>query len=241
MKWMSCVMAASVCAGAALGAGCPDGEETFVADFSTNRAERVFRDVDFVCDLSRAAGVSFDFCCEDARAVSAFSVYLRSGNGWYSGAFCPTLTSRWNRVVLSKDRFAVTEGRPAGWGKVSGLRIALWRGGTNDTAFGVGRIRPLPQTPEIVVLRGDGCQTASPGEPYVRYASEMTERLRKAGFAVTEVSDCEFGAFDLSGIRLVVLPYNARVPEKALTALRRFRSGGGRLLVCRGLDKELSR
>ncbi|MGN0832072.1 MAG: family 10 glycosylhydrolase [Kiritimatiellia bacterium] len=243
MKLPRSVLLASVCAGATLDSSaiCPDGEETFVAGFSTNRAERAFRDVGFVGDLSRAAGIAFDFRCEDARAVSAFSVYLRSGDGWYSGAFSPTLTSRWNRVELPKDRFAVSEGRPAGWSRISGLRIALWRGGTNDTVFGIGRIRPLPQQPEIAVLRGDGCQAESPGEPCVLWASEMTERLRKAGFAVTEVSDREFDAVDLSGIRLVVLPRNPQVPAAALSALRRFRAAGGRLLVCRGRDSGLMR
>ena len=58
------------------------------AGFATNRAERVYQDVPLDGGMANADGLEFDFRCDDLMAFSSFTVYFKSGAGWYASTAC---------------------------------------------------------------------------------------------------------------------------------------------------------
>ena len=122
--------------------------------FSRVRGDRACWDIALPANLDKEAGVSFDLWCGDVTQFTGFSLYFKSGTGWYSTAFSPLEERSWHRVTIFKERVKGVEGKVSGWQAISGLRICGWRGGTNDTQLAVANISladpPVTNTPEQV-------------------------------------------------------------------------------------------
>ncbi|MDD2456830.1 MAG: hypothetical protein PHE10_10930, partial [Kiritimatiellae bacterium] len=97
------------------------------ANFSEARHERVTWDVKMALDLRMAKGVQFDFFSEDLSPFTYFSLYFRSGKGWYHATFTPDRQGVWQRIVIDKSEIKNVEGQVSGWGEVDTLRISGWR------------------------------------------------------------------------------------------------------------------
>lgn len=206
--------------------GCP---------FAGTAIERASWDVPVTLDLTPARGLRFEVRCDDLAPVSHFSLYLRSGSGWYSTTFHPESTGRWETVVVERDG-ARKEGEPAGWGSIDMLRFSAWRAKDADTSFCLGDVRPdgLPGGDTLVaVLRADSVAKADEGEAksVAQFTDGMAAAFREAGAGCTVVSDLDIAADRLAPFRLVVLPYNPKLPEGAEEALARFAAHGGKLMA----------
>ena len=78
------------------------------ADLAAMRnARRVRCDFKISMDLRRQVGFAFDFYCDDALQFTGFSVYLRSGKGWYLAPFAPRRATK----KLSAKAASRTKGR----------------------------------------------------------------------------------------------------------------------------------
>jgi hypothetical protein len=95
-------------------------------NFHGTRHERVSWDRPIDLDLTDCRGLVFQLYCADPAPVSYFNLYLQSGGGWYSARFYPSGPG-WSRIELQKPA-AGTEGTPAGWAKITRLRVSAWRG-----------------------------------------------------------------------------------------------------------------
>ncbi len=101
--------------------------------FSCFRADRACWDFAVAGDFSREHSLAFDFWCGDVTQFTGFSIYFKSGEGWYQADFSPMEERRWHRVDIARSRVKTVLGKPAGWNAISAVRICGWRGGTNDT------------------------------------------------------------------------------------------------------------
>ena len=217
------------------------------APFSTNRNSRVKWDVALTCNLKRMSGISFDFMSRDNEPVSSFSLYFNcSGGGCYSTSFVPGRSGEWKRVVIDKSLARRIEGHPAGWDKVSSFTIAAWRGGTNDTSFLLSNLEAYGLDPEVVVVRGNYAMKQMPRENPVnfhKFTEGMTKIIRDCGVTASAVPDYDLDDEQLIGAKLVVLPFNPYVPDKSVSALRRFCENGGKVFACyllaKGVDEVL--
>lgn len=119
-----------------------DGDRT-VVEFKTPfqadpKLERTILDRNVKLDLAVPGQFTLELKAEDPEAVGSVSVYFRSGKGWYSGG--QGLAKKgWQRLVFSKAAFHV-EGEPAGWHKVDGVRISVWRGQSKDSSVRLGQL-----------------------------------------------------------------------------------------------------
>jgi len=122
--------------------------------FSRVRTERACWDLAVAGDFKDKHGLAFDFWCGDVTQFTGFSVYFKSGAGWYQAPFSPLEERQWHRIVISRARAKGTEGSPTGWHAISTVRICGWRGGTNDTQLGVANLAyaepPPVRTPEQI-------------------------------------------------------------------------------------------
>ncbi|MEI8312366.1 MAG: hypothetical protein WCH98_16555, partial [Verrucomicrobiota bacterium] len=109
-------------------------------NFKGTAIERASWDRSVNLDLASCTGIQFQLLCRDASPVSQFCIYFKSGNGWYRAGFFPESPKGWNTVTIDKAS-TTAEGTPAGWGKISAIRISAWRGSDADTEFFLGDIR----------------------------------------------------------------------------------------------------
>lgn len=209
-------------------------------NFAGTRHERVSWDLGMRVDLRKSRGVQFDFFCRDLSAFSSFSLYFRSGGGWYHASFCPEKAGEWQRIVINKAD-ARTETQGSGWGAVDTLRLSGWRGTDTDTECAIANLGPSGGKPDVLVVRAEsqirkgGPEAKSFGE----YAGTVSETLDRLGVASSQIADLDLAPELLADVKLVALPYNPGLPPGGAACLSSFVARGGKLLVCYSLPQEI--
>lgn len=209
-------------------------------NFAGTRHERVSWDIRVKADLRLARGVQFDFYCRDLAPFSSFSLYFRSGGGWYHANFSPEKAGVWQRITVDKAG-SRSEGQAAGWGAVDTLRISGWRGSDTDTACAIANLGFAGGKPEALVVRAESNRAKAKDESkaFGEYASTVSATLDALGVVSAQVADTDLAADLLKDVKLVVLPYNPHVPPESVALLRAFVERGGKLLTCYALFGEM--
>ena len=227
-----------------VGAG-PDGAAAarLPCNFAGTDFERASWDRTVTLDLAACRGVQFDFFCTDAAPIGQFSLYFQSGEGWYSGTFQPEVIGAWGTVTVNKAALR-TEGRPAGWDRITTIRLSAWRGRNVDTEMRVGDFRRtgvLGADASIAILRAESVARGAPGEARngEQFVAAVAAGFEAYGLGCATPGDLELTAAHLRGAKLVVLPHNPTLPAGAAAALREYLRDGGRLLAFYELPSEL--
>ncbi len=208
--------------------------------FQNSRIERASWDRHLNLDLAWRTGLQFLFYCRDTTPVANFTVYLHSGDGWYRGNFDAVSTTTWTPVQIHKKDMAV-EGHPAGWGKVDTIRISAWRGQDRDTEFYIAAIGLFGGGGKIAIVCNDSVAGSAPGEldTVKRYTDVMAQFLDRVGLSYVVVSDLDVTAASLKGTKLVILPYDPKMPDTAVDGVAKFLREGGKLIACYHLPQAL--
>ena len=208
--------------------------------FAGNPVERANWDIQIPLDLRIAEGIRFDFYCKDLSPFSGFTLYFKSGNGWYNATFSPEVAGIWNRITVSKAEASV-EGQTAGWGAVSALRFSGWRCGTNDTVCAIANLTQVGGNPQALVVRAESMKDRMGAETSAlwHYAGTVCSTFSAMGLEYGQVSDLELTEAMLERVKLVVLPYNPTVPDRLVDLLKPFVDRGGRLMVCYTLSEKV--
>lgn len=217
-----------------------NGAVQMAVDFKDQPA-RVTWDLRLTADLRTKPGIQFDFFCSDLSQYSSFSCYFKSGDGWYSSSFSPEENGTWERITVLKSACGV-EGKPAGWEKISTIRISGWRAGTGKSICALANLATIGGDPDIVVVYADSlaAKGGSEAASYLKYGGTVTSSLRAIGVDSALVADTDFSAEVLKTARALVLPYNPSFPADKLPILKDFVGHGGRLLVCYSLPPEVA-
>jgi len=210
-------------------------------NFEGTDHERASWDIGISVDLAVARGVQFDFFCADSSPISGFALYFRSGGGWYRANFAPERDGQWQRIVVDKSTTG-TEGSPSGWGAVDTIRLSARRGGNRDTVCAIANLGPVGADADILVVRADSCAASGNRESrgYSQYAEHVATGLADAGLDHALLSDLDVTADRLAGRKLVMLPYNPRLPEGLLPLLQAFVQDGGRVISFYSLPEGLA-
>jgi uncharacterized lipoprotein YddW (UPF0748 family) len=207
-------------------------------NFATSQVERASWDRVVQLDMSACRGVRFDLLCPDRAPVAHFNLYLRSGDGWYSGSFQPSRKGGWSSVVVSRDSMR-TEGQPAGWTQIDGLRISAWRGSDTNTEFFIANLALAGADAPIVIVRADSAP-ADEAKTVAEFVAGMGRQLETQGLAYAVISDADVTAARLKGKRVVILPHNPKMPAGTARELSAYLAAGGKLLEFYSLPKELA-
>jgi uncharacterized lipoprotein YddW (UPF0748 family) len=212
-------------------------------NFAGTKIERASWDRPVKLDLISSRGIQFKILCRDASAVSHFSLYFQSGEGWYHAAFFPESSTGWNTVSIDKAAMQA-EGQPAGWGQIKTIRISAWRGKDVNTEFYLGDIRKtgaLGADAVVAVIRSEPAGQRSPEEARSagELAESMAENLRALDIGCAVSSDLEVTADRLQQAKLVILPYNPHLSDRAADELKRYLDGGGKLLAFYAVPERL--
>lgn len=208
--------------------------------FQPGRVERASWDRKINVDLAACKGVQFRFRCRDASPVRSFTMYLRSGDGWYRGHFYGPTSDKWTTVRIHKSKTGI-EGRPAGWGRIDTIRLSAWRSRNVDTEFHVAELGMFGTGGHVAIIRGDSGAAANPGEARAvqLYADVVVEFLDRAGVGHVVLSDRDVTAARLKGRKVAILPYNPSMPDAAADALAAFVMSGGKLIAAYTLPRRL--
>ncbi len=190
-------------------------------------------------DLSAAVAFELDVSCPQPAALRTLGLYFKSGAGWYV-ANKPLAGAVPHTLVYAKSDFS-TEGKPAGWNRIDGIRLSPWKGAAaTDVALVVRRLATVEGS-ALVVVRGT---VSCPDAGARAVADKTTERVSRLlieaglGHAVVADEDVARGALRNAGVAL--LPYNPNPPPAELKALTDFLARGGKLGVFYGSSPALA-
>ena len=203
----------------------------FPCPFPQGDIERITWDLDLRIDLGESRGLRFHLLCGNPEPISGFTFYYRSGGGWYSAPFSLNDLNTWNLVTVAKTEMG-TEGNPAGWGNIDGIRIAAWRGGNAATEFLIANAALIPAEAPLAIVRGDwAARQHAPESRAIQDAAKTAARLLDdLGLDYAVISDDDLTDRRVAGRKALILPYNPAMPDAATACLRRFTQGGGGLV-----------
>ncbi len=209
-------------------------------NFMGTTIDRASWDRDINLDMTFSQGIKFLFYCPNAQPIASFSLYFRSGNGWYRGHFPVTSTADWIPVEVLKKDMGV-EGQPAGWSRVDRIRISAWRGGDIDTDFYIFGLGLFGNASEIAIVRNDAVAESAPDElgAVQQYTEVMAQFLDRAGLSYAVVSDADVTAQRLRNTKLIIFPHNPAMSQETVAEVIKFIETGGKLLACYGLPANL--
>lgn len=200
-------------------------------NFAGTVIERASWDRKVKLDLTPYQGVELRLFARNLAPVGHFAIYFQSGAGWYSASFYPESSTGWNTIVIPKARMR-TEGAPAGWNRIETVRVSAWRGRGEDTEFFLGGLRGygvLGADAFVAILRADSAREES--RAAAEFAATVAGTLDAAGIRHATLSDLDLTGGQLRLAKILVLPDNPSLPDRAASEIVRYLNGGGKLLA----------
>ncbi len=200
-----------------------DQAMVLTCDFAT-RATRCTWDRTVALNLSAYGEFALEVYVPDPGVVSAFTLYFRSGAGWY-GASAALKQPGWQTLHFSVGDF-ISEETPAGWSQINGIRLSPWKASSQNTYLAVRQLRAF--TPTVLLVRDT--QSSNPDivqKTVDRYLAWLGGYNISCG--VITRADVEAGR--LQGSQLAILPYNESVSETEMTQMESYVAAGGKLMV----------
>ena len=194
----------------------------------TASVDRYYWDADVSLDLQDVSSLRLDVTAQNPTACRTFSLYFRSGDGWYHWSE-PIRGEGRQSLALRKSDFSV-EGSPAGWHRIDGIRIAPWKATEQSAAFVV---HGLSRESDDILLVQAIVSAGSPSDKTLsrRTAQRVSGWLDRSGIAHGAMDDTAVAAGSLTGARVAILCYLPSPTREVTNALKAFLRGGGRLIV----------
>ena len=214
------------------------GGVAFPAPFSGG-SDRFAWDKPVNFDLSAAVAFELDVACPLPDALRNLGLYFKSGAGWYV-ANQPLAGPSAHTLAYAKSDFT-TEGQPAGWNRIDGLRISPWKGANpRDTALVLTRLATVEGAALVVVRPTASCPDAATRAVAQKTAERVSGLLIEAGIGHAVITDEDVARGALAKAGTALLPYNPNPPPAELKALLAFLARGGKLGVFYGASPELA-
>lgn len=207
------------------------------APFATNaKLPRTVLDRQVQLDLAAVGEFALRVSCDHPEAAGQMTLYFHSQNGWY-GASLSVDKPGWQTVSVSKASFH-TEGTPAGWHAVDGVRLSAWRARDVDATIQFDRLVARAHDLALVVPAMDS------DDPEAKAAQEAADlvagMLADLGLGADAIAEPDLMRGALGPRKLVILAHNPRLGAEAAEVLRQFVTDGGKLFACYQLREELA-
>jgi uncharacterized lipoprotein YddW (UPF0748 family) len=214
----------------------PDGLR-FNLPFASKNADRFTWDQIGARDLSSLQTLRLDVSCGKPDALRSLTLYLQSGKGWYVAAQ-PLRAAGRQTLLFHRGDFS-TEGTPAGWNRISRIRLSPWRGVPADTSLVLHRLSAGRES--IALVQGDA---SLPNDAERKLAETTTacvgRWLADAGIPHTRMTDRDLARGGLRGVSVALLCATGQLPDSGLAAVREHLGAGGKLIVLYSTDTRLA-
>ncbi|MBD3293112.1 MAG: hypothetical protein GF393_09320, partial [Armatimonadia bacterium] len=208
------------------------------ADFTNPESGRAVYDRDVSLDLSSWGRFTFDMYIDQPGLFRSFTIYFRSGDGWY-GSGAGIGRQGWNRVELSKADFG-TEDSPAGWDQIDGVRLSAWRGAEEAGFMAVDNLMAHREPYAIVLGTHTIEKQGGESRSVQRFASTVAGMLADAGIDTSTIGETEVEQGALSDYEFAIFPYNPDMSEAEAAAIQQFVDDGGHLMAFYSLSDGLA-
>ncbi len=196
--------------------------------------QRLTLDRDLKKNLSGLNQFQIDIKLLDSPSGERLSLYFRSGEGWYS-ASANVNSTEWTQLNFSKKDFR-QEGKPAGWDKIDGIRLSLWKGANNTPKFLLRNLSAKSSLVAIIVPDEQNDQT----ETSFQVAEVFESFLATVNITADRITESSLQAGGLGKRKLAILPHNPTINSQACEVLNRFMNKGGKLFVCYRIPSAIS-
>ena len=204
---------------------------------SKPKLERTSLDRKLNLDLSVPGEFVMEIAADDLGAIGHLSLYFQSGDGWYS-AGTGLHKKGWQTLHFSKAAFGI-EGKPAGWHKIDGMRISIWRGQAKTANVRLRRLAALWHDVALVIPAAYAHKNHPEFKAALSTAESVGDMLRELGLGADAVEDAAVPGGALGNRRVAILAYNPQLSADVTDALAGFVENGGKLLVCYNLPPRL--
>ena len=201
--------------------------------------ERTIIDRAVKLDLSAPGEFSLEIGSPTAEKVGRLSLYFRSGEGWYAGG-AELSKKGWQTLRFSKASFH-PEGKPAGWHKIDGVRISIWRGPAADAAVRLGGLAALWHDVALVIPSSASLADRQELRAALSAADAVGDFLNQLGLGSDAIDEQAAAQGALARRRVAILAHNPGIGRETIAALENFVQAGGKIFVCYGLPPELGR
>jgi len=197
--------------------------------------------IDRSANLNLAAPGRFELeiAVDPPEACGSLTLYFRSGGGWY-GAGGGVAADGWQTVRFSKANFR-TEGTPAGWDKIDGIRIACWRGRAKDATIRIRRLAACWSNAALIIPTASKHPKDREIDSALDIAETVGEMLDDLGLGADAVEDSTLPSGGLGKRRVAIVAYHPRMSDETVRALVEFVEKGGKVFGCYGLPDELAK
>ncbi len=192
-------------------------------DFAT-RPSRCYWTRSVALQLATATDIALEIFAPDPAAISAFTLYFRSGAGWF-GARVSLTQPGWQTLRFSIADFG-TEGTPAGWNQIDGIRLSPWKAASRDTTLAVRSLHAF--TPPVLIVRDE--QSSNP-DLVEQTIDRHRDWLGRYHVDCGVISTASVAAGRLAGCQIAILPYNENISEAAWAQLEAFVVAGGKVVA----------
>ncbi len=214
-----------------------DGKAVRIPCIFTRDVERTMHDVNTALDLSSYGRLSIDVFVDDPGPFSHFSMYFRSGDGWYGTQL--SQEPGWNTVKLVKSDFNI-EGTPAGWSQIDGIRLSEWKGSESDSFVAVDNLKAYSSDIAVIISTKSIETVPNEAKSITNFARDMGTLLTDAGITVDALTDEDILDGALDSRALAIFAYapsmDAEVEAKAIE----FIDGGGKVFAYYSLSSGLA-
>lgn len=200
-------------------------------------SDRCYWDKEVRLDLSKFDEFRFSIYVDKPEALSSFTLYFRSGNGWFR--FGVPVRRGWNTVRLRRGTAGVEE-EPSGWDRIDGIRLSAWKRLDTEATVLVDDLLAVEH--DVVVVLGDlTLKARSPESRAVLDCAERISRLLEtAGIEFGLLTDTDVEAGALKGRKLAIFAYSPNMSEREVDQIGQFVEGGGKAIVFYSLPDRLA-
>ena len=191
-------------------------------------------------DLTMAHGIQFDILCNDPSPISHFTLYFKSGKGWYAHNFSIDQIGKWNSVKIPK-RNMKKEGIPTSWSNIEKIRLSVWRGSSINTEFYITNFRTFGSDSPIAILLPQSISQTLPNElkSAIKFANNIQQILTNLGIDFILLDDINVTAEKLKNKQIIILPHNPNMNDKITSELIKYLQSGGKIITFYTLPEKI--
>lgn len=190
----------------------------------TNVDSRCYWDTNISEDFTSDTLVKLRLYIDNPIPISSFTLYFRSGSGWYSNTF-GNLQKGWQVLRCARGNFKFS-GTPTGWHSIDGIRFSPWKGQNIDTEIIANDLVVL--NPKITIVKGTKSTSQTTAESTTALISSCLDAWGLDYGVITE-ENVEAGG--LAGSRLAIFPYSNSMTPAEVAQIQGFVSSGGKIIV----------
>ena len=199
----------------------------FICDFR-NDPMRSFWDRTVQFDASGHSSFELTLRIDRPEAIRNFSLYLKSGNGWY---ICnkPLHNRGLQKLHFEKSDFT-QEGHPQGWDALDTIRISIWKEASAKAKLHLFSLSA--RSNELILIQA---VDSAPNNAERRYSKKMRlllgAWLHHYRIEYGSLREDQISLPALSHTKLLILCYNPNPPPELMKYLTEFIAQGGKLMI----------